>query len=379
VKDKVKIQFATFPYGGFPYAGQGANAGIECVAVRNWLIQTVRKIDKDPRCELLEPFDKADTPVYMTRNEAVEDAKKKGTDLLIMIDNDIRPDTPEVGAKPFWDSSFDFWWNATTNKPAQSPCIIGAPYCGPPPKCNVFVARWTNWANPEDCGPDARIVGLKLNQYSREEAAVCAGFERVVGLPTGLIMIDMRVFDKMPHPYFQYEWDGEHQACHECYQKIPGKRIKKSTTEDFYFSRTATEVGIPVFVNWDAWVGHYKLIEIGKPKLIHADAVQKLYREMADLDYRIDERYIEAESNSNINDLKEAIKNSTDKEIIVADKPAPPRLLSHDEVAAQFPCFHNLVTGDRYGQNPDINGPDKSCAPARQLDLGGKGKGNGAA
>ena len=62
----------------------------------------------------------------MTRNLCVEDAKHNKADFLVMIDNDMSPDLK--GEKPFWDTSWD-----SILKPENQPCIIAAPYCGPPP------------------------------------------------------------------------------------------------------------------------------------------------------------------------------------------------------------------------------------------------------
>ena len=72
---------------------------------------------------------------------------------------------------------------------------------------NVYVFIWRN--------ADSTVPtnGIRLDQYTREEAAGMAGITPVAALPTGVIMYDMRLFDLLPHPYFQYEYNGDGDPC----------------------------------------------------------------------------------------------------------------------------------------------------------------------
>src|SRR5689334_16749326 len=119
---KFKICIATFPYGG--------NGGFrtEEPEVGMYIRKVVEKAKAEPRVELIahQPF--ADTPVTMTRNGAIYDAVNQGFDLLLMIDSDMIPDS-EPDGKPFWDTSFDFFCKHYE----KGPCVICAPYWGPPP------------------------------------------------------------------------------------------------------------------------------------------------------------------------------------------------------------------------------------------------------
>jgi hypothetical protein len=175
-----------------------------------------------------------------------------------MVDSDQIPDKHlrEPGAKPFLESSLEF----LLNHHQRGPCVVGAPYCGPPPHENVYSFQWANYWS-DDVGPDHR-----LEQYTREHAAVMAGIQPCAALPTGLIMFDVRLFDILKPPYFSYEYKNEFQD-------------EKVSTEDVVTTRDMSLVGCqalgynPVYCNWDAWAGHAKPKEVGKPRLIFADTV----------------------------------------------------------------------------------------------------------
>jgi hypothetical protein len=237
---KIDVMFARFPY---------MNA--ECPDVTDWLLETVLKAKRDPRIGrvLSQRYD--DTPITMTRNKAVADARREGVDFLLMIDSDMRPDC-EPDGKPFWDTSLDFAL-------ANPPCIVAAPYCGPPPHENVYVFQFSGRMN------ETRNPSWALEQYTREEAAVRSGIERVAALPTGLMLIDMRALDRLrPSPdrgHFYYEWSD-----HTCSQK--------ASTEDVTFTRDVCLAGVDIYCNWDAWAGHWKRHLVRKPRPLTVDAVR---------------------------------------------------------------------------------------------------------
>lgn len=251
---KLKIGFARFPYAG--------NGGTEAEhpAIADWLVATVLKIVKDDRCEKdIYRFRRADTPIPMVRNRALLEARQHGVDVLVMVDSDQVPDLMvPAGGKPFWDTSFDFLYRRWE----RGPCVIAAPYCGPPPhplyggEENVYMFRWAYNAN------DPSYRGTRLAAFSREEAAGRVGMEEVAAAPTGLMMVDMRLLDVVPKPWFDYEWED------------PPYNSQKASTEDVYFTRNCTLSGVPVFANWDAWAGHVKPLVVGKPILPTADTIR---------------------------------------------------------------------------------------------------------
>lgn len=258
MQQKFNIGIVTFSYGG--------NGGIssEVPDIREWMVPLVAAAARDPRIDNIRVWNLADTPITMTRNRAVLQAREHGVDVLVMVDSDMKPDlySGHQDAKPFFTSSFDF----LVNHYAKGPVVIGAPYCGPPPVECVYVFRWQNMAS-ENPNPD-----FQLEMYDRHTAVKMAGIQECAALPTGLIMYDMRAFDltepkkEGDKPWFYYEWKSIHQA-------------EKASTEDVTMTRDLSLVGTqtlgynPVFCNWDAWAGHWKPKCVGKPQVIAAESV----------------------------------------------------------------------------------------------------------
>lgn len=252
MQQKFNIGFCTFSYGG--------NGGIssEVPDIREWMVPLVAQASKDPRIENIRIWNLADTPITMTRNRAVLQAREYGVDVLVMVDSDMKPDMIP-GATPFFQSSFDF----LVNHYPKGPCVIGAPYCGPPPVECVYVFRWQNMQS-HNPNPD-----FQLEMYDRHTAVKMSGIQECAALPTGLIMYDMRAFaltepktdgDK---PWFYYEWKDRYAA-------------EKASTEDVTQTRDLSLVGTqklgynPVFCNWDSWAGHWKPKCVGKPVFLEA-------------------------------------------------------------------------------------------------------------
>lgn len=269
----------------YPYGSNGGTSS-EVPAIRNWWARTYQKVKSDKRIGAVFSNDLSDTPITMTRNAAVLEARKAGADVLVMCDSDQHPDLlvgEDPSAKPFWDSSFDFLYERKTQ--GKVTCV-GAPYCGPPPIENCYCFRWENW---ETNGAE---LGARIEAYSRHEAARMAGIHPAAALPTGLIMFDMKLFEvtdpihefkrlcqiyprdvaeKLTHSWFYYEWEDIYAA-------------KKGSTEDVTCTRdmgllAQMKLGYDVlFCNWDAWAGHYKPKCVGKPAVVTSDMVNDKYK-----------------------------------------------------------------------------------------------------
>ncbi len=258
MKQQFNVGFVTFSYGG--------NGGIssEVPQIREWMTPLITEISRDPRIENVRIWNLADTPITMTRNRAVLQARETKCDVLVMIDSDMYPDVAigQPGAKPFFQSSFDF----LVEHYHKGPVAIGAPYCGPPPVECVYIFRWQN-RESYNVTPD-----FQLEMYDRHTAASLAGIQECAALPTGLIMYDMRCFDltepkdETSKPWFYYEWKDKYAA-------------EKASTEDVTQTRDLSLVGTtqlgynPVFCNWDAWAGHWKPKCVGKPAILSASSV----------------------------------------------------------------------------------------------------------
>jgi hypothetical protein len=258
MQQKFSVGIVTFSYGG--------NGGIssEVPNIREWAVPLIAELTKDPRVDQIRMWNLADTPITMTRNRAVLQARQHGVDVLVMVDSDMHPDmyADFPGSKPFFQTSFDF----LVNHYAKGPCVIGAPYCGPPPNECVYVFQWTNTRS------HASYADFQLKMYERHEAAKMAGIQECAALPTGLIMYDMRAFEltepktEADKPWFYYEWKDIYHS-------------DKASTEDVTQTRDLSLAGIqawgynPVYCNWDAWAGHWKPLCVGKPILIDAAGV----------------------------------------------------------------------------------------------------------
>lgn len=263
---KLNVGLVTFSYGG--------NGGIasEHPDIREFMVPLVAEASRDPRIENIRIWNLSDTPITMTRNRAVLMAREYGVDVLVMIDSDMKPDMD--GTKKFFPSSFDFLYDHYE----KGPCVIGAPYCGPPPMECVYVFEWrdmqTGHPNPD----------FQLKMYERSQAVKMAGIQNCAALPTGLIMYDMRAFeltepkDENDKPWYYYEFSSKYQS-------------EKASTEDVTQTRDLSLVGTqklgynPVYCNWDAWAGHWKPKCVGKPQFIEAKDISRKLKDCWEANY----------------------------------------------------------------------------------------------
>jgi len=251
------VMFSRFPFGASEHPD-----------VTDWLVETVIKCKFDSRISAVRNMRIDDTPITASRNRVVEGAKAAEVDYLVMIDSDMKPDAYLPGnphglgqddlARPFWDSSWEFMLNHRDH----GPCMIGVPYCGPPPHENVYVFTWATFQS------DHPNVDLRIEPFAREAVVNRRGFEEVACLPTGLVLIDMRVFDNplVVPPYFDYEWKNKFE-------------MHKASTEDCFFTRDLNMANIPLYVNWDSWAGHWKRKCVGKPTIIHREQIARKFRD----------------------------------------------------------------------------------------------------
>ena len=241
------------------YGGNGGTASV-VPDVATWLADTVAWAKGEPRIDKVWSKFFSDTPLTMLRNQIVQTAKRIGADLLVMVDSDMKPDLYD-GKPRFMPTAFDFQYEHYE----RGPLVLMAPYGGPPPHEVPYVFYWANQMN------DAAQPDMKMEMYTRHEAATRSGIEPIACGPTGLIMIDMRVFDILTHPYFDYEYADKTES-------------EKVTTEDCYMTRNVALYGQqllgynPCHILWDCWAGHHKPKVVGKPQLIDAASVNEQYR-----------------------------------------------------------------------------------------------------
>lgn len=294
----------------FPYAGNGGFQS-EIPALRRWETETVLKAKADDRVGFIRSEDIADTPITMTRNRAVLKARACGAHVLLMVDSDQDPfrHAGESWHKPFWDVAFD-----TLHQHYQrGPLVIGAPYVGPPPHENCYVFQF----EPTMSGVGDDEVIIRLEQFTRSQAATMTGVGEVAALPTGMIMYDMRIFDlvepcgrprrevlqdlaggaitvdeaerQLTEGWFFYEWKDGYAA-------------EKASTEDVAATR---DMGLacqakfgynPIRCAWDSWIGHYKPWNCGRPQMYKLENVAKTFRNVVERGTRYGEQDTSFES-----------------------------------------------------------------------------------
>ena len=298
----------------FTFPSYGGNGGIssEVPDIRRWFTRVIMQCKSDSRIGHVHEVTKGDTPITMVRNQFVQAAREHKADILIMVDSDQHPDLHlgEPETKEFFTSSFDFLYKHYD----KGPCVIGAPYCGPPGLRgaeNMYVFEWQNYG---EHGEDETI--FTLEQVPRMLAARMRGIQEAAALPTGLIMYDMRAFDliepckktrkeilaevaqgvvtvdqalgMLNQGWFYYEWTDSTAS-------------EKASTEDVTNTRDISLAGQvklgynPVFCNWDSPVGHWKPWCVrGRPLIHRASDVAATFRNAVLCDIPDDEVLVEA-------------------------------------------------------------------------------------
>jgi len=175
--------------------------------------------------------------IMVARNEIVKSFLDGDSQYLLMVDPDMQPDL-EAGHRFFW-TSLNFLETAKNG-------IVGAPACSGPPHYNVNVF-WVRW--------DGLIHHVTQNQASRMR-----GIERVAAVGTGVMLIPREIFSKLEPPWFEDEYLDQFST-----------RLKMS--QDVAFSMKCNRAGVPVFVNWSCWAGHWKQHLVGRPNGISLPVV----------------------------------------------------------------------------------------------------------
>jgi len=284
---KLDLYIAYFCYGG--------NGGISTIHpdIMDWLLLQMPALLGDARVGTVGMKRFSDTPITMTRNEAIQRARKGEVDfclksprpngsgpydLILMIDSDMGPDCEllagDTTARPFLPTAFNFLYEQHGLRPAGA--MIAAPYCGPPPNEIVYIFLWKN--NETQPIEVAHGFGASYRMFEREEAAERTGIEAVGALPTGLYMADMRLYeltdpvDEKDEPHHYYEWRDKYAA-------------EKCSTEDVVVTRDIALACVskhgynPVHVAWDSWAAHWKPKKVRKPQPLKVDHVKtKLQR-----------------------------------------------------------------------------------------------------
>jgi len=272
---KFKLGLARFPYGGNgALSSEVPQIGDWLYRLGRWHARNLHRLESE-----MWSFCRSDTPIPMVRNAAAFEARRDGVDLLVMVDSDMHPDIHrgfDSQAHVFIEKAFELFCEHYD----KGPCVIGAPYVGPPPhpitggNAVPYVLQWDG-----DCNDEAlRSYSLKL--MDRFDAGRRTGIEKVAAIGTGLMLFDMRLFadGAMIPPWFDYEWTNEPY------------NTGKASTEDVFFTRNCSLCGYPVYCLWNCWAGHAKPAVEGKPQRVSSDMVGEQYAKAVKRGYNSSER-----------------------------------------------------------------------------------------
>ena len=214
----------------------------ECPDIGTWIMDWAYGMHRYPEITAINNFQVANCRVSYMRNRAVAHAQVIGATHCLMLDPDMVIDRfverdaqfrPVGRYKPFWDVAWPFM-------KANPGSILGVPYCGMYPERPLHVFT----RNHED----------KLVRVDHQTAMGLEGWTQVAACGTGMMLIDMRVFDRLEKPYF----DDVYKARDHCDLKF---------TQDVTFCLKAGGAGVPVYVNWDCPAGHWQNTVVDPPWL----------------------------------------------------------------------------------------------------------------
>lgn len=270
MKVTFSIKLALFAYGG--------NGGVASVIPEQvlWWAAVRSKLAQDPRISKIGHKIYSDTPIYMTRNQAVRDATEEGYDLLFMLDSDNEPDAylgRDPNAEPFFGKPLDF---VLERLQQGIPTVMMAPYCGPPPHPlpppgiidEGEVPYMFQWTNRES---DSLNVGWHQRMLTRNEAERLTGLFPMSSGPTGVSLFTTNVFQGPPKPYFDYEHDAD--------------KTEKRGTEDCFATRNLslywkmTKGYDVLYAACDSWALHHKPKRVGKPRCATIEIVSQEMRD----------------------------------------------------------------------------------------------------
>lgn len=213
--------------------------GTEHHQVGTWMLETGMSLGRHPRIDKVWAHVDTRYRIHNSRNWCARWALEKGVDYLCFIDGDMHADfrlfnqlLPEEAqpdarrwARPFLQSSLEFMWQSDAG-------VVAAPAVSGPPdnKINVFVADES----------DMSMARLKHEELRNQSPC----FMRVCAIGTGLMLIDMDVFRKLPEPWFEdLEDDKKYEVIH---------------SQDCHFCVKCNQIEIPVYANLFAPARHIK-------------------------------------------------------------------------------------------------------------------------
>lgn len=264
-REKFKLAVALFCYGGSSCATWNRPE------ITNWLVDAALWMEKDPRIEYLGmvPVDK--TPLSFGRNVAFKEAIRNGADFLLMLDNDMGFDSRlgvDERAKPFLPTAVNF--------------LIEGYHRGPRVVCGPYMCLTEDAGSCIHAYRTMRRLGidpadphdLEQVQVSRHEAAISTGFEPMASCIMGMSLSDVRVYDLLGPTGFHHQYDDHHEV------RVGTEDLLG--TGEMVLAANAAGLPHPVWMNWDSWSAHYKVMKIDKPLPLELDTGLRAMRAAID-------------------------------------------------------------------------------------------------
>ena len=199
-----------------------AGYGLEAPEVGHFLVRAAkvlwqRGITIDISCPMK-------SRIHQMRNVAVKAARQQHADAILFIDPDIVPDAlVHCGMTPFLPAALQFF----DEHPGS---VLAAPYCGAYPKRSVQVFA---------CDEHGKLIRMS------HKSTKLRGWLQVAAVGTGLMLIDMAVFDSLSPPYFFDRFRDVEETTLE-------------HTQDVVFSKRVREAGHKIWCNFSAWCVHWQ-------------------------------------------------------------------------------------------------------------------------
>jgi hypothetical protein len=161
-------------------------------------------------------------PAAGARNTVAKNFKDCGADWILMLDNDMSP-PPNL-------------LDTIQGAPKDAAVIVPKFYLWDETNRTVKLC----WGIDEDKQETATVHGKKL-------MAVRNKFYELNKCGTGAIFIKPEVFQKVPHPWFWYRYDPDHNMI---------------ATEDIVFANSVREHGFKIYGNGGITVGHHHTVNL---------------------------------------------------------------------------------------------------------------------
>lgn len=181
--------------------------------------------------------------ILQARNILVQRARLNRANYLLMLDPDMIPDV-RCGS---WPDAEPFMKSAKRQLDETPLCVLAAPARGPSPS-HEGTQHWR--VHTFTKGEDGEIRRLTM-----QEAAALRGWQQMEAVGSGLMLIPMEVFAALDDhaerlgsgvvPYFDDVYADE-------------TKTDIHYTQDLYFCLRCRDAGIPIFVNFSAWSGHWQ-------------------------------------------------------------------------------------------------------------------------